>query len=521
MGQIYVAYRRDDAAAISGRVADRLRALFGARAVMKDVEAERAGDSLERGIAGAVRQCSAALVLIGPRWLSGILASPQDQTYVEIEVALRQGIPLIPVLVHGATLPDPRLLPQALWPLVTRGALALGPEATFDRDLAALGETLRRFMPLGGYQPSARASSTGRAPALPGEVGAQARRASLGRRVLLTALVISVLIAACGGGGVLLSHRLAAATAFAFPSGARLLDIANPPGTDDAWVVGGNYGSCVLLHYTGGIWSRASCPFSAELDSVSFANSGEGWAVGGDSEGCRLLHFHGGSWSAVPCPVAAFDATSPTVRMDAQGGGWIVSDNVVLRYSGGAWAAYRGAISLGGLGTLAVSGQGDAWATGDASFHEAVNGVWTNVQTAQLNESAYYESMDFSRTGDQGWAVGYTGLLQRAYIAEYQHGEWQPYAPLPSVSTLALVRIGLFGDVWAAGGAEPSSSFGPSGLIMRYDGQQWKTLGDPLNGTINGITDVADGDAWAVGDNADFQPVLLWYHNGFWRIYHQ
>jgi hypothetical protein len=524
VGQIYIAYRRDDSAAISGRVADRLRMLFGERSVMKDVTFEGTGNDMARRVADSMRQCSAMLVVIGPSWLSGELADQFNQTYDEVVTALGYGMPVIPALVHGAALPDWRLLPQPLQSLVAQGAVVLGSEATFDRDMEILGETLRRFGPPVGYQPIAPAASK-RAPALPGEAGAQARRASLGRRVLLTALVFAVLIASCGGGSLLLARHFAVANALSFARGTQLRDIASPPGTDDAWAVGGDDRSCILLHYTGRVWSRAACPFGAELDSISFVNSGEGWAVGGDYETCRLLHYHDGSWSPITCPVSGIDM--PVVRMDTRGGGWIVGDNdgkSVLRYAQGAWSVYSGVIGLGGLRTLAVSGQGDAWATGYDGFHEASGGAWVSVQTPLLDRGAFIEDMDFSRADGAGWAVGYTGLLQRAYIAHYQQGQWQPFTPLPSVGNLTLVRSGLFGDVWAAGGAQSHNALRDGGLILRYDGRTWVTLGDPIQGAIHGITDMADGDAWAVGDNYtsddDFQPALLWYHSGYWRIYH-
>ena len=128
-------------------------------------------------------------------------------------------------------------------------------------------------------------------------------------------------------------------------------------------------------------------------------------------------------------------------------------------------------------------------------------------------------SMDFARDGSTGWAAGDSGPAQRAYIAEYANGVWRPYPQQPSVSQLTLVRAGLFGDVWAAGGAENKTNLQPAGLILRYDGHTWKTLGDPANGSILGITDVANGDAWAVGYNGR-GTALLWYHGGYWRTYY-
>lgn len=509
MGQIYISYRRDDSAAISGRIADRLRAAFGAGATLKDVGVERAE---------ALGQCSAVVVVIGPQWLSGVLADPAGQTTSEVETALRLGLPVIPALVHGATLPDARLLAPALWPLVARGAITIGPEPRFDQDMVTLGQTLARSMPPQGFASPAQRRSR-RAPALPGEVGAQVRRATLGRRAFTIALVVAVLLVSCVGGTTLLARRLSVAGAFDFLGGDRLYDIANQPGTNDAWAVGGDHSSCAMLHYTGGRWASVNCPGSGELDSISFVNSGEGWAVGGDYEGCHLIHFHAGSWSNVTCPVQQFSDT-PVVRMDTQGNGWIVGGETVLRYTGSVWRVYGGALPLGGMRGMGASGAGDAWALSDAGFRQAIGDHWTAVQTPQLGLDDFYEDIDFSRTGDQGWVVGYTPPLQRAAIAEYQNGAWIPFTPLPSVGELTLVRVGLFGDVWAAGGAEGSNLSSPHGLIVRYDGQRWTTLGDPLDGEIHGITDLPDGDAWAVGDTANLGAALLWYHNGFWRIYY-
>ncbi len=518
MGQIYISYRRDDSAAISGRITDRLITLFGAGATLKDVGVERAEGSTARSVAEALGQCSAVVAVISPQWLSGVLADPAGQTANEIETALRLGLPVIPALVHGATLPDVRLLAPALWPLVTRGAITIGPEPRFDQDVAILGQTLARLMPPQGFMPPVQRRAR-RAPALPGEVGAQARRASLGRRAVSIALVASVLLVSCVGGTTLLTRRLSVASAFGFLGGNRLYDVANQPGTNDAWAVGGDSSSCAMLHYTGGRWASVNCPGSGELDSISFVNSGEGWAVGGDYEGCHLIHFHAGSWSNVPCPVHQFSAP-PVVRMDSQGEGWIVGGESVLRYTGGAWRVYGGALTLGGLRGMGVSGSGDAWALSDTGFRQALGNVWSAVQTPQLSLDDFYEDIDFSRTGDQGWAVGYTSPLQRAAIAEYQNGAWIPFAPLPSVGRLDLVRVGLFGEVWAAGGAQDANLMTPRGLIMRYDGQRWITLGDPLDSEIHGITDMPDGDAWAVGDTAHLGAALLWYHNGFWRIFY-
>jgi hypothetical protein len=81
-------------------------------------------------------------VVIGPHWLdisSGFgrrrLDDPGDFVRVEIETALKFGVPVIPVLVEGAKLPPARRLPPALRPLLEQNAVELRPDPDFSRDL--------------------------------------------------------------------------------------------------------------------------------------------------------------------------------------------------------------------------------------------------------------------------------------------------------------------------------------------------------------------------------------------------
>jgi hypothetical protein len=536
MGQIYLAYRRDDTAAISGRIADRLRTRFGAEAVLKDVNEAQTGG----GVSAALRQCSALVIVIGPRWLSGTLTEPNNQTYAEIVTALDRGMPIIPALVHGATPPDVRLLPAALAPFVTRGSITLGPEATFDRDMQALIAVLQRAAPPQGYRAPERSGSA-REPALPGAAGAQARLARLARRTLLVALVLAMVIGAVGGGSLLLARRLPSTLpqSFSIPSGVQLLDIANPPGSGDVWAVGGareSGDSCVLLHESGGVWSTVQCPLHVELDSISFVNDGDGWAVGTNAEGhgCGLLHFHYGSWTAVACPKGInFGFNPPVLRMNSHDDGWIVGgstrfeSSTVLHYRNGTWKVYptNTTDQFSSFTKLAVSKQSGFWDCSVPDFFNAVSGRWVDVLVnlgLALGATFTCKSLDFTPSG-VGWAVGSVqltiGATPRAYILEYQHGVWSAYPQQPSVGPLTLVRAGLFGEVWAAGGASPSDVGSVAGgLIMRYNGLTWNTVGDPIDGQIYGITDVPNGDAWAVGDDGR-GTALLWYHGGYWRIF--
>ena len=70
MPSIFISYRRDDSADVTGRIYENLVAKFGSESVFKDVHSIRAGDSVNMSIAQAVRQCEALLAVIGPSWLS-------------------------------------------------------------------------------------------------------------------------------------------------------------------------------------------------------------------------------------------------------------------------------------------------------------------------------------------------------------------------------------------------------------------------------------------------------------------
>src|SRR5204863_1015792 len=65
---IFINYRRDDAAAYAGRIADRFGALLGVHRVFMDVEDIGPGQNFAEAIDRTLASCSIVLVVIGPRW---------------------------------------------------------------------------------------------------------------------------------------------------------------------------------------------------------------------------------------------------------------------------------------------------------------------------------------------------------------------------------------------------------------------------------------------------------------------
>ena len=117
----------------------------------------------------------------------------------------------------------------------------------------------------------------------------------------------------------------------------------------DGWAVGWNVatdGSAVVLHYDGSQWTRANVGDHIEwLHGISMVSQREGWIVGGFT-GARssnlLLRFDDARWTAISIPTQAeLDGVSMLPTND----GWAVGLGVILRYHGGQWSLYSGAVT--------------------------------------------------------------------------------------------------------------------------------------------------------------------------------
>jgi hypothetical protein len=153
-GHIFISYRRSDSADIVGRIYDRLVQEFGRKSIFKDVDSIPLGIDFKGYLDKTVSECNVLLAIIGDRWLDATdadgkkrLDDPEDFVRIEIESALEQGIPVIPLLVRGAQMPEEEDLPASLKPLVYRNGIPIRPDPDFHRDMdrliSALEEHLR------------------------------------------------------------------------------------------------------------------------------------------------------------------------------------------------------------------------------------------------------------------------------------------------------------------------------------------------------------------------------------------
>lgn len=108
MSKIFLSYRREDSADVTGRIDDRLVQQFGREAVFVDVDSIPFGVDFRKHLDDQVAKCDVFLAVIGPDWTGtkdgkgkSRLEDPRDFVRIEIESALKREIPIIPVFVRG------------------------------------------------------------------------------------------------------------------------------------------------------------------------------------------------------------------------------------------------------------------------------------------------------------------------------------------------------------------------------------------------------------------------------------
>jgi len=160
-GKIFINYRRGDDPRTVSALYMRLAEEFGRNNVLMDEEAYAGpGPGYAREIAELVARGDVLLAIIGPAWLERLLAragDPEDFVRIEIEAALHQRRPAIPVLAGGARLPEAEDLPETIRGLVRRGSVSLRP-GEFETDCNALINALKQAFAVAG-RGSAQAES--------------------------------------------------------------------------------------------------------------------------------------------------------------------------------------------------------------------------------------------------------------------------------------------------------------------------------------------------------------------------
>jgi TIR domain len=103
------------------------------------------GIDFRQHLENALSQCRVLIALIGDQWIERNVAAgkrridnPRDQLRIELEVALKRNIPVIPVLVRKAAIPSEDELPASLKSLAYRNGIQIRPDPDFNGDMDRL-----------------------------------------------------------------------------------------------------------------------------------------------------------------------------------------------------------------------------------------------------------------------------------------------------------------------------------------------------------------------------------------------
>jgi hypothetical protein len=152
--QIFLSYRRTDSQLVCDRIYGSLIELFGASQVFRDISTIAGGRDFRLAIEQALVGAKVVLVLIGPHWLTATdeqgrrrLDDPTDPVRLELELALRKNLIILPLLMQQATMPRESELPPSLGPLAFRNARVVRPDPDYLRDMQAVMRDLAAYLP--------------------------------------------------------------------------------------------------------------------------------------------------------------------------------------------------------------------------------------------------------------------------------------------------------------------------------------------------------------------------------------
>jgi hypothetical protein len=168
---LFLSYRRADSREVVGRIYDLLITHFPIESVFRDLDSLPLGTPFPEALDEAVSKARAALVVIGPIWVSVTdptgrrrLDDQGDFVRREVERALASGIVVVPVLVSGAAMPTAGELPDSIRPLASRNAASVRPDPDFHHDMDRLIRGLARALDMPGVveTPAGVRASAGR-----------------------------------------------------------------------------------------------------------------------------------------------------------------------------------------------------------------------------------------------------------------------------------------------------------------------------------------------------------------------
>ncbi len=167
--KIVLSYRRSDSDVITGRIRDKLASYYGEDSVFMDIDSIPLGFDYRKQIKDALLENKIFIVVIGPKWLGARdkgarINEENDPVRIEVETALQQGLPVIPVLVSGAKMPESTELPQSLQNLCYLNAAEVDGGRDFHQHMDRLIHAIDQILKASEAPPPTQTSNTRQAP---------------------------------------------------------------------------------------------------------------------------------------------------------------------------------------------------------------------------------------------------------------------------------------------------------------------------------------------------------------------
>jgi len=154
--KLFISYRRLETEQVAGRIFDFLSARYGNDRIFFDTADIPAASDFRKHVQTALNESVALLAIIGPNWSgherSGRFRFWQTRTsgidYIEmeIEIAISDRVPIIPLLVMGASMPMPTSLPEAMRPVAYLNAVSVRAGRDFVSDMTIVTQTIDRYL---------------------------------------------------------------------------------------------------------------------------------------------------------------------------------------------------------------------------------------------------------------------------------------------------------------------------------------------------------------------------------------
>lgn len=160
--KIIVSYRRTDSA-MAGRIFDRLVQRFGKKSLFIDIDNIPFGGDFRKHIDDALKSSDLLIAMVGPKWVGGEgkdvrITRESDPVRVEIETALKQDVPILPVVLDEARMPDPSDLPESIRDFAYRNAAEVESGRDFDVHVDRLIKAIEQILGAKAGAPAAFAS---------------------------------------------------------------------------------------------------------------------------------------------------------------------------------------------------------------------------------------------------------------------------------------------------------------------------------------------------------------------------